>query len=122
MKPALAVDWDATLVENVWPEEGKWLPGAVKALKQLTEKYQVYIHTCRIAPVMHNNWDIPLSKAAVAKEMEYIHRMLREAGLDDVKLWNEPYKIPAVAYIDDKGLRFEGNWPRTLRQLNRLRG
>ena len=30
--PTIVIDWDGTLVEEVYPAQGWWLPGAVDAL------------------------------------------------------------------------------------------
>lgn len=104
----------------MWPAEGKWLPGAVKALQKLDKKYTLIINSARVAPVSFEDWDTPLSPREVAHEVAYIQRMLDEADLGHVEIWQRPFKVPAKAYIDDRGVRFEGNWPKTVRQLNRL--
>ena len=119
------MDWDGTCVEQVWPAYGDWLPGAKKALKKLTEKYHVYIWSTRIVGVSFHDWEKPLPPKAVEEEIAYIREMLDEAGLDEVDIFvsypgDVVGKLSAVAYIDDKALRFDGDWPRTLRQLNRL--
>lgn len=114
------MDWDGTCVENVWPAEGDWLPGAVKALKKLVKTHTVYINTARTAPVRFEKWDELLPPEEVEKEVRYIRRMLDEAGLSEIQIWDSAFKLPAAAYIDDRAVRFEGNWPRILRQLKRL--
>lgn len=124
-KPIIAVDWDGTCVEQVWPKQGKWLPGAVRALERLTLDYTVYIWSTRIVGVSYYDWSKPLQAETVNKEIAYIRRMLDKAGLDEVEVFvsypgDRPGKLSAVAYIDDKAVRFEGNWPKTLRQLKRL--
>lgn len=126
-KPVLAVDWDGTCVEGVWPAEGDWLPGAKKALKKLADKYHVYIWSTRIVGVSYYDWNEELPASKPASEIAYIRRMLDEAGLQEVDIFiGYPHvregKLSAVAYIDDKAIRFEGNWPRTLRQLARIGG
>lgn len=123
----IAVDWDGTCVKNVWPKQGDWLPGAKKALKELLKTYQVYIWSVRIVGVSYQDWNVTIPRPQVLGEISYIRRMLDEAGLEEVKIFESypgmhPGKISAVAYIDDKALRFEGNWPRTLRQLKRIGG
>lgn len=125
MKPVIAVDWDGTCVENVWPDEGDWLPGAQKALRKLAAKYTVMIWSTRIVGVSYRDWNVHLPMAKVWSEIDYIRRMLDEAGLQDIGIFesypdNTPGKLSAVAYIDDKAIRFEGNWPKTLRQLARI--
>jgi hypothetical protein len=124
-KPVIAVDWDGTCVESVWPKKGDWLPGAKKALKRLTRDYTVNIWTTRIVGVNFFNLNEVLPRELVEKEIAYIRGMLDDAGLQEVEIFETyphgvPGKLGAVAYIDDKAVRFDGNWPRTLRQLNRL--
>lgn len=119
-KPALAVDWDGTCVELVYPKQGDWLPGAVDALRYLQKHYQVYIWSSRIAPVQYERWDLPLPAEQVEREIAYIKTMLRDANLKRVKVWTHSFKLPAVAYIDDKGFRFEGDWDAVLSFLSTL--
>lgn len=116
-KPVLAVDWDGTCVELVYPKQGGWLPGAVDALRYLQKHYEVYIYTSRIAPVMYEQWHIMLSESQVTREIDYIETMLREANLKRVKVWKHNFKLPAVAYIDDKAIHFDGDWPKALTEL-----
>lgn len=120
MKPVLAVDWDGTCVEDKWPLEGEWLPNAVSALHELSRVFQVYIFTCRTAPYQYDEtsqWNVLLPEEAVQRELSYIHGMLDNAGLNEVHVWERDFKIPAVAYIDNKGIRFENNWQDIVNQL-----
>jgi len=127
MKPKLMIDWDGTLVENKWPGEGDWLPGAKKALKKLTKKYHVFIYSARTAGI-NLQWTEALPPEKSEKEFQYIRTMLDNADLEEVDIFLElPLGSPkgkptAIAYIDDRAIRFEGNWPRTLRQLSRIGG
>lgn len=115
---AFAVDWDGTCVTNAWPEMGEWIDGAVDALRRLSELGTVIIHTCRVAPVdLHTQGDRAIawrSELAVSEEIKEIKKKLRRRGLDHIEVWTRPYKPPALVYIDDRGVRFEGNWDETL--------
>lgn len=122
MKPVLAVDWDGTCVESVYPAEGDWLPGASKALRKLIQSYTVYIFTCRTAPYAFRDWHTPVTNEQVLRETAYIRRMLDDAGLHEVEIWDREFKIPAVAYIDDKGIPFDGSWSRAVRTLRKKVG
>lgn len=116
-KPPLGIDWDGTCVEHVWPDEGQWLPDAVEALHVLNRHFQLYIFSCRVAPYNMGEWDTPRDPEITAHEIAYIRRMLDEAELGDVEIWTKPFKLPAVAYIDDRAIPFGGNWGEALVRL-----
>jgi hypothetical protein len=42
-KNAIAVDWDGTCVQEIWPRKGGWLAGAQEGLRALADQYDVYI-------------------------------------------------------------------------------
>jgi hypothetical protein len=116
----IVVDWDATLAEESWPEIGNWLPGAVDALRALAAEFdEVVIVSCRLAKweqdekTPRNNED----------QLELIENMLLEAGVpSNVYCWNRDYKPPAVSYIDDKAIRFNGYWGTTISKLESVIG
>lgn len=126
-KQLIAVDWDGTCVEQVWPAEGDWLPGSVKALKRLLKKYDVMIYTTRIVGVTYDDWAESVSDDHVKREIAYIRRMLDDAGLQNVGIFesypgNTPGKLSAIAYIDDRAVPFNGSWISTIAKVNRLLG
>lgn len=92
MKPTVAIDWDGTVVEHKWPEMGDWLPGAKDALRKLTRRADVLIHSCRA----NSEWGYG-----------EIRRMLDAVGLRDVKIWTGEGKPIAMIYIDDRAYTFE---------------
>jgi predicted mannosyl-3-phosphoglycerate phosphatase (HAD superfamily) len=106
VKYTVAVDWDGTLVEHRWPENGDWLPGAVDFIKDLQKRgYKVVINSCR---------------ASYLKGQTEIREKLREAGLKDVEVHTEPGKPLAVAYVDDRGVQFSGNFNESLARVLEL--
>lgn len=107
MKPLVAIDYDGTLVESVWPRnDGMWLPGATDALRSLDEHVKLVIHTSRIAPV-HPSGALR-SAAEVQEEINEIYRRLREIGLKHVPIWTEPYKPAATVFVDDRAVNYPG--------------
>lgn len=110
----VAVDFDGVLhsYDKGWHDGtiyGDWKPGAVAALSQLMQQYAVFIHTTRDAKQVAR-WIEQQSGYA----FECTTRVPRSG------FWNEQgvllvtdRKLPAVAYIDDRAVRFT-NWPDAL--------
>ena len=115
----IAVDFDGVVhgYSKGWQDGDIYdppLPGALEALHTLMQTYAVFIHTSR-------------DPGAVAS-------WLAERGFDTVldidgpthpkrEFWNErsallvtDRKLPAVAYIDDRAIRFT-DWPQALSDL-----
>lgn len=113
----VVVDWDGTCVENVWPKMGDWLPGAREALTELLRQgREVVIFSTRLAPVeFDERTDRPPGEQEA--EVAAIRKMLNDAGLRRVTIWNEPWKPGGMAYIDDKAVRFDGDWPAVIARL-----
>lgn len=107
-KPTIVLDWDGTLVEDAWPEMGDWKPGAVQAIEDfLNAGYRVVVHSCRTHSKDVNY--APRPKEEVEGDFQAIRDMLDEADLGIVDIIIED-KPPADHYVDDKAIRFEGNW------------
>jgi hypothetical protein len=90
----VAVDWDDTLVDV---RTGEWITGAADALHELRRRqFNVIIWSCRA------NWQ---------EGLDSIVEKLYEIGLvPDGKTLSIVGKPMALAYIDDKALRFQGDW------------
>jgi hypothetical protein len=121
-KNAIAVDWDGTCVEEVWPERGEWLAGAREALGLLADTFDVYIWSTRIVNREYEDWHRVRPDGVAQSEIDYIRTMLDRADLQDVHIF-ESYpdhgvgKISVKAYVDDKAIRYEGDWNVTYMQI-----
>ncbi|MFJ1993065.1 hypothetical protein [Streptomyces asiaticus] len=110
----VAVDFDGVLhsYERGWSDGsiyGDWVPGAIGALSQLMQKYAVFIHTTRNARQVAK-W----IERQSGRAFECTTRVPRSG------FWNEQglllvtaRKLPAIAYIDDRAVRFMA-WPEAL--------
>lgn len=95
-RTTICVDWDDTLVDV---KTKQWLPDASLALRNLLATNKVIIHSCRAS------WPEGLAEITTA--------------LHEASLWPHPFlsivaKPNADVYVDDKALRFEGDWGSTL--------
>lgn len=113
MLPLIAIDYDGTLVESTWPRHGPWLPGAIESLRELQKFARVTIFTMRASPYEIDGFtERPLH--VVRQEVMVIEERLSDAGLRGVTVWQRMGKPPAIAFIDDRGIRFNGRngaWP-----------
>lgn len=117
----IAVDFDGVIhsYHKGWHDGsiyGQLIEGAELALHVLMSKDAVFIHTTRSA-----------SQVADWIERMTIRRISCTLELPSTTdFWNlrgvllvTNRKLPAVAYIDDRGIRFE-NWEQALRDLERF--
>ena len=114
----VAVDFDGVIhaYGNGWQDGSIYdgpVPGAFDALRKLQESYAVVIHTTR-DPWQVGPW--------LAEKGGFTYVV--DPGLS-LQFWNEQgsllvtnRKLPAVAYIDDRGIRFT-SWDQALADLAR---
>lgn len=104
----IVVDLDDTLIDLDWPNIGGWKPGAVRGLRKLLEAgYEVMIHSTRFAECEIDEVTLRNSKE-MERERKQVREMLDDEGLYEVKIWDKTWKPGAVAYIDDKAIRYRG--------------
>lgn len=94
----VALDWDMTLVD----EEGEWLPDSQATLRWLRKNQHKVI--------------ILSSRASYEKGRIEIETKLAQHRVK-ATVCPKPY---ADLYVDDKGLRFDGNWPAALNEMRRI--
>jgi hypothetical protein len=115
--PTVAVDFDQVIhtYDKGWQDGsiyGEFVPGAVMALSWLMQHYAVFIHTSR-KPRPVARWIEDRSGHGI----ECTTHVPRKG------FWNERgyllvtrRKLPAVAYIDDRAIRFS-SWDQALADL-----
>ena len=110
----IAVDFDGVIHKNSKGfHDGtiydKPIIGAKNALKKLSKKYTIVIFTAKAKPdrVLVNN------KTGVELVWEWLQKHKMDMYVKEVTA----EKPRAVAYIDDKGIRFRDNWNQILENL-----
>lgn len=100
VRPPVCLDFDGVLNEYSGFDKdnlGKLKPGADVFLEELSKKYKVIIFSARSFPL--------------------IAKWLKEHDLDRY-VWDvTSIKPPAVAYVDDRAIRFKGDYLETLNEL-----
>lgn len=118
---AIAVDFDGVIhtYDQGWFDGsiyGELMPGAIEALTALMREYAVFVHTTRDAK--------QVALWIERQSGQGIECVTRTRG----DFWNKQglllvtnRKYPAVAYIDDRGIRFT-SWDQALADLREHEG
>lgn len=112
----IAVDFDGVIhaYSRGWADGTIYdepVPGALDGLRTLMRTYSVYIHTSR-TPQPVANWLNARGISTVVEAEGRVYEFWTHRG--HVLVSNR--KIPAVAYVDDRGIRFH-SWDQTLAAL-----
>jgi hypothetical protein len=101
----IAIDFDGTIVEHEFPAIGKIKEGAKEVINRLYEDYTIVISSCRTSRMFNGD-----GKAEENPKFLEMKRFLDDNGIkyDRIDMGDEG-KVVAIAYIDDRGLRFT-NW------------
>ena len=102
IKKTICVDFDGVLNEYDGYEEGDLgepLTGSKEFIKELRKKYKVVILTSR--------------------QKEQVIDWLNNNGFPSMKVTNR--KVPAVAYIDDRAIQFNGNYKKVISRLKNFK-
>lgn len=94
------------------------VPGAFEALSVLMETYAVFVHTTR-DPATVGRWIKANSGIDTAWHGD--ETTLPEFWSDQTCILVTNRKLPAIAYIDDRGIRFE-SWDQALADLAKAAG
>lgn len=113
----IAVDFDGVIhrYSRGWHDGSIYddpMPGALAALRMLQDAHAVYVHTTR-DPEQVVLWLTRHGVTATA------HDGGCEFWDDQATILVSTRKLPALAYVDDRAVRFE-SWPQTMRQLQEM--
>jgi hypothetical protein len=119
MAQTLAVDFDGVIhaYSKGWQDGSIYdppMPGALDALRRLMADYAVFIHTTRDAGAVAG-WLAGYGFDTVL-DVEGPRHPKREFWNDLGRLLVTDRKLPAVAYLDDRAVRFT-TWPEALAAL-----
>ena len=113
-KHQIAIDFDGVIHSNskgffdgtVYDDP---IPGSINAIKELSKTYEIVIFTAKVKP------DRPLVNNKTGKELiwEWFDKYNISSYIKEITC----EKPRAIAYIDDKAIRFE-DWDTTLEILN----
>lgn len=118
-RDTVAVDFDKVIhgYSRGWHDGTVYdapVPGALDGLAELMRDYAVFIHTTRD------------EMQTAAWLTGYGFTCITDEQADHPQFWNDQRrllianrKLPAIAYLDDRGIRFE-NWGQALADLRRL--
>lgn len=87
------------------------IPGVKEAIDKLRQKYEIVIFTTRAS----STYNSPGETKVLVNNMK---KWLLDRSIYYDKITAE--KLGAVAYVDDRGVRFNGNWEETLRFIETL--
>jgi len=112
----ILIDFDGTLATWAYPALGEPTPGAKEAVEELRkEGYKVIVWTSRMDPSIYTQFEIG---QAHSKIRQWLYENCIEVdGID----WGDKGKRLALAYIDDRGVSFNGNWELALERVAFIR-
>ena len=109
------IDFDGTLCKHAFPGVGAVEPNVKRALELLKIKgYIIKIHSCRTSIYPFSGSDIEREE-----HIDLIFEFLREHKIpyDEIILDETKNKPLADVYIDDRAVRYEGNWMEIVKAL-----
>jgi hypothetical protein len=116
----VAVDFDGVIHDyrHGWMDGsiyGNFTDGAVVALSRLMRRYAVYVHTTR-SPRQVAYW--------IEDRSGHVFECVTLSWWQRPTFWNQQglllvtnRKLPALAYIDDRAVKFTGDWDQALAEV-----
>jgi len=110
------VDFDGTLCRFAYPALGPPLPGARKFMRSLKKRgYKAIILTSRMSSEIYTEEERAESAQIVG---EWCNR--HGVPFDGIDSGNSGKPV-GLAYVDDRGVNFDGNYDRCLRRIEYIR-
>lgn len=108
----IAIDVDGTIAAQDGDFDSDFveapLPGAVAALQELAKTCKIILHSCRTTPGFGE--DPRAAQVVMAMWAD-------EHGIPYDDIWTERGKPHADLYLDNKGMKFDGDWSVTLQRV-----
>ena len=124
LNKVIIVGFDGTLCKHTFPDVGEIEPNVKSALERLKDLgYTIRIHSCRTATYWNKEEyrSISLSDNQEPREkhIKCIQNFMEENDLpyDAIIVETNMDKPIAEYYIDDRAIRYEGNWLDVVKQI-----
>lgn len=115
MRNSVVVDFDGTICNHEFPDIGAPKPGVKEALLQLSQMgLRVVIHTVRTARYWAGQGEAP------EVDLERVKQYLKRHGLLYDEIWMQDKPL-AVAYIDDRAVKYAGDWAAVVKEVERMK-
>lgn len=109
------VDFDGTLCRFAYPQLGPPLPGARRFMRELVKRgYRPIILTSRCSPEIYTPEERAESVAVIAR---WLNR--HDIPYDSIDSGDNGKPV-GLAYVDDRGVAFNGNYDRCLRRIEAI--
>jgi hypothetical protein len=111
----VVIDFDGTLCRDEFPNEGSPEPNVREALLKMKELgYVIKIHSCRTATYWGSRKERLCHFILI---QEFMKR--NQLPYDEIITSESMDKPVAEFYIDDKAIRYTGNWLDVVKQIER---
>jgi len=113
-KKVIAIDFDGTIADDSnFPIIGNMLPNAKEVITELSKTYKIVINSCRTSKMFN---DHPKRNTMVKDMIKWLDD--NKIPYDRINMGDEG-KVVATLHIDNRALRFNGDWKQTLEDIKK---